>query len=69
MYQFSQKISHSQLCISLFGNFELQVSACYGHHQAHLKNMNIKTLLSEREDLPFCENLFIYRRRRASLGI
>jgi hypothetical protein len=37
--------------ISLFGDFELQVSACYGHHQATLNIMNIETLLSEREGL------------------
>jgi hypothetical protein len=35
--------------MSLFGDFELQVSACYGHHEAPLTNMNIETVRSGRE--------------------
>jgi hypothetical protein len=45
-FNFDRKISHSQLCLYLFiWRFELQVSACYGHHQAAVKNMNTETLL------------------------
>jgi hypothetical protein len=58
--QFAQKVSHSQLCIFLFGDFELLVSACYGHHHTPLKNMNIATLLSEGEDLPLHSGAKIY---------
>jgi hypothetical protein len=46
--------------MSLFGDFVLQVSACYGHHQAALKNMNIETVLSEREGLPLHNGVKIY---------
>jgi hypothetical protein len=46
-------VAANSVCISLFGDFELQVSACYGRHQAAVKNMNIKTPLSEREAFPF----------------
>jgi hypothetical protein len=30
-------ITANSVCISLFGDFELQVSACYSHHQAPLQ--------------------------------
>jgi hypothetical protein len=51
-FYFSQKISHSQICLYLTTwRFELQVSACYGHHEAPLKSINIETLLAETEGL------------------
>jgi hypothetical protein len=46
--------------MSLFEDFELHVSACYGHHQAPLKNVNIETLLSERIGLPPHNGIKIY---------
>jgi hypothetical protein len=46
--------------MSLFGDFELQVSACYGHHQVPLNNTNIETALSEREGLPLHDGVKIY---------
>jgi hypothetical protein len=51
-------VAAKSVCISLFGDFELPVSACYGHSQAALKNMNIETLFSERKGLPFLEHRF-----------
>jgi hypothetical protein len=47
MFQFSLKksVTANSVYISLFGDFELQVSACYGHHKAPLKDMNIETQL------------------------
>jgi hypothetical protein len=47
-FNFHKRISHSQVCLYLsIWRFELQVSACYGHHQAALQNMNIETELLE----------------------
>jgi hypothetical protein len=62
MFQFSQKksVTANSVCISLFGDSELQVSACYGYHQAPLRNMNIETPLSEREGLPLHNGVKIY---------
>jgi hypothetical protein len=53
-------VTASSVCISLFGDFELQVSACNGHHQVALKNMNMETLLLEREGLPPHSGIKIY---------
>jgi hypothetical protein len=67
---FIKKIGHSQLCLYLcIWRFELQVSACYSHHEASLKNMSTETLLFRKgkafhftilthfevESLPLCE--------------
>jgi hypothetical protein len=32
-----KSVTANSVCISLFGDFELLVSACYGHHPAPLK--------------------------------
>jgi hypothetical protein len=55
-----KSVTANSVFISLFGDIELQVSACYGHHQAPLKNMNIETLLSEMEGLPLHNGAKIY---------
>jgi hypothetical protein len=61
MYNSHKNISHSQLCFYLFiWRFELQVSACYGRHQAPLENMNIETVLSERGGPPLHNEAKIY---------
>jgi hypothetical protein len=46
-----KSVTANSVCICLFGDFQLQVSACYGHHQALLKNMNMAILLSEGEGI------------------
>jgi hypothetical protein len=55
-----KSVTGNYVFISLFRDFELLVSACCGHHQASLKNMNIETLLSEREGLPVHNGTKIY---------
>jgi hypothetical protein len=55
-----KSVTANSVCISLFGDFELQVSACYGPHQIPLKNVNIETLLSEWEGLPLQNGAKIY---------
>jgi hypothetical protein len=65
-WDYTKLISHktsvtaNSVCMSLFGDSELQVSACYGHHQAALKNMNTETQLPEREGLPLHNGAKIY---------
>jgi hypothetical protein len=53
-------VTANSVCISLFGDFVLKVSACYGDHQAILKNMNIETLLAGSEGLPLHNGAKIY---------
>jgi hypothetical protein len=55
-----KSVTANSVCISLFGNFELQVSACYDHHEAPLKLTNIETALSEREGFPLHDGVKIY---------
>jgi hypothetical protein len=48
-FNFHKKsVTANSVCISLFGDFELQVSACYGHHQAAQKYMNVKNSTFQR---------------------
>jgi hypothetical protein len=56
-YSHKKSATANSVCISLFGDSELQVSACYGYHQAPLQNMNTETLLSEGEGLPLHSGL------------
>jgi hypothetical protein len=37
-----KSVTANSVCIFLFGDFELQVSACYGHRQAALKTRTSK---------------------------
>jgi hypothetical protein len=55
-----RSVTANSVCISLFGDSELQVLATYGHHQAPLENMNTETQLSEREGLPVHNGAKIY---------
>jgi hypothetical protein len=51
--EFTQKVSQQPtLFMSVYFETELPVSACCGHHQAPVQNVNIETLLSESEGLP-----------------
>jgi hypothetical protein len=65
---FTKNQSQPTLLYLLIWRFELQVSACYGHHQAALQNTNTETRLSERGGLPLHSGLkytlfYIYKIR------